>query len=102
MDKNKTNYYMTFQFDYEGEKQTYDWNMSFKAVCQAIRIFCKKDSADIEATDGALWNLIVVDLKADLEDILEDPVVVSEIQKQFQADIMEEFKDEWDYDHEGE
>jgi hypothetical protein len=101
--KNKTNYYMTFIFDYKGEKQYYDWNMSFAAVCKAIRLYCESESVGLDGTDGAIWNLIVADLNADIDNsVLDKESIRDQIFKEFNSDIMSDFEDEWNYDHEGE
>jgi hypothetical protein len=100
--KNKTNYYMTFEFDYQGEKQQYDWNMSFEAVCLAIRTYFDHNLVTLDGTDGAIWNLLLSDLNVDIFDLLEKDYVVDIVFSKFKDEIMEDFQYEWDYDHEGE
>jgi DNA-binding ferritin-like protein (Dps family) len=99
---NKTNYYMTFIFDYKDEKQHYSWDLSFSALVDAIRTYFDSRNVTLDGTDNAIWEIVGVDLEANIDKILEDDVVISSIYDKYKNEIMEEFEAEWNYDHEGE
>lgn len=102
MNRNNTGIYVTYEFSYDGksEAEPFDYEIPDSVLCDGIRAWFDFKFVTVDGTDNAIWN--AVSALGGMDEITESEVFQEFAKGRCEADAFEEFKDEWEYDHEEE
>ena len=68
---NKTDFYIYYDLEYKGHKESYSYDIPFDIFVEGIRKFFDDRMAPIDGTDNAVWN-VIADLGEDAFDHIFD------------------------------
>ena len=56
MRNDRTNYSILYEFEYKGNKESFDYDIPFDIFVNGIRKFFSNNLVDLDGTDNAIWN----------------------------------------------
>ena len=93
--KSRSGYSIWYEFEYEGYKEDFSYDIPFEVMCNAIRKYFDDNMVNLDGTDTDIWNTIVTFGSDALDTIFEEEE--DWLKEQCENEAFEEFKDYVEY-----